>query len=98
MRPGDRAILLGPAGTEERKQLLLDSHLSTLGWRKLGRDVDSPYWSGSAREFSGRRSRPARHYRACVQREPDAPLHFARLSDEKHFYVAQFQRRRRFEL
>ena len=39
-----------------------------------------------------------RNHRPCLQRRPDAALHPASLSDPKHFHVAQFQGRQRFQL
>ncbi len=58
--------IMGPRGKERREQPLLDSRRANLGRQAMGRDAHSAHRSGSHREFSRGRPRPAHHHRARV--------------------------------
>ncbi len=61
-------------GKIRREQLVLDPGIASLGRQELGHGRDPAHRTGGHRRFSGRRSRPANHYWACLQRRTDAAL------------------------
>ena len=81
VRPREGAVPLGSRGAERRGQLLLDPRGAALGRRRVGRHPHPAHRAGGDRRLSRRRSRPADHHRAGLQRRQHAPLHAPREQD-----------------
>ena len=90
-RTGEGAVLLGPAGAEEREQLLLGQGLHLLGGEELGGDSDPPDRARGDRGVSGGRPRFADHHRPGIQRRAGAAVCAAGQSDPERVKVPELQ-------
>ncbi len=97
VRPDQGAVLLGPAGQEERPELLLDPGGAELGRAQLRHMVPAAHRPGGRGDVPGGRSRPAAGGGFRLQRRADGAVRAARQQDAEraaHALVAGRQLRR----